>query len=271
MNQTRTEVKSKRTAIKDNGIMTHVNEGVSSHVPDFDNYTPQELAVMASQGAAKLKAQQDEQDKITLQAQADQAAAESLSRQQANSGTDVTASVAEVVKLTKVITDFQPSSNVAAEIASQVVRANEAAQAAAALPEATPEEITAAQTSDILTTQALADVAKIKLDETIEYHNQVENTAMTLADKAKADDATNDIKIQATLAAQRLKEVNDSLIAAQSLHDDAKQLASETKAKAESDAVTVAEAISVPTTITKEVKKLSFLDQVTEYIYKLIY
>ena len=273
MNQTRTEIKGKKRLIHSDGIMRNhieVNKGTF-----IAHLTPEDI--IKQYGAEKFASQQAQVDQTIQETKAADIAQASTKQLDldlaAASNADAISSSQKVVQLAAAITPDMPSGG-ATEIASQVVRFTEAAQVAAALPDATDDSKKAAKVAVIVQNQTLADVAKIQLEETKVLQVQAEQKAITLANVAKADDATIDQKIAATQAAQDFKDASDKVIAAESTHSDAQQLARDTVAKAESDAAAIALAMLTPKPEIKPVVapvKEGLFSKMIDYIYNLIY
>ena len=263
MQQKRTFIKGKKIYIPKDGIMRHYED--DSKKPFIADFSLQDA--IAQYGAAKVSQQQAIVTQTAQDVQVQKAVEQSAQVAVAYSGTDAVASAAQAVKLAAIIPTVP--SGAATEIASQVVRAAEAAQNAASLPTASEEEKTAAQVAQVVSTQALADAAKVQLTEAQNVQTEAEQTALSLKVKADANFSSNADLVAANQAASRLEIANNDLMEKQTNHDDAQQLASDTKRAADMSSKVVVDALNTDTS--KAVIKLGFFDQIANYIYNLIY
>jgi hypothetical protein len=231
------------------------------------NISDQAWAVMQSQGAAKIASQQVVANQVADQTLINAGIATAAAQNLGNAGTDAPASLNQAAQLANTMSG--KDANVQAEIASQVIRAAEAARAAAALPTAKPADIAAAVAAEIISTQAIADAAAAQHLVAVDNQVHAENAADVLLDKSKT---SNDIEDQkaATEALQRLHDANQALMVAQQQKDQANAVAAETLAKSQSDAAALALAALIPKASTPVVK-IGWFDKIINYIYNNLY
>jgi hypothetical protein len=163
------------------------------------------------------------------------------------------------------------SSGAAAEIASQILRANDAAQKAAQLPEATSEDVKAAEATNIIATQAVADALVKQTIDSKENAYYAEQNATYLKQKADASQLPADNN-NASLSAQRLKDANDKLMLDAKNTNDAILAANVTLSQAQSDSAALALAASLSTVkFVPKVAKISLFNRIVNYIYNNLY